>query len=152
MKKTLLLSFVLFYNINLNAQTTPWINQGATWFYSWWIPGSGGNDKIEYTQDTIILGKICEVLKTTRYVYGQALPGSPISLISTQILPNNFTYNNGDTVFYLNHNQFNVLYNFGAQTADQWDLGFGSGDTLCTESIVKVDSISNILINTNCFF
>lgn len=149
MKKIIFLSLIIISTFGLKAQTTPWISQGATWFYSWWAPGVGGNDKIEYTHDTVLLGKTCEILKTTRYTYGQQLPESPLVLISTQILPNHYTYSIGDTVFYLNNNQFNILYNFGAQVNDKWNLGADTNYAYCSKSIVKVDSTSSMTINAN---
>lgn len=135
----------------MEAQSMPWISPGAIWFYSWSAANLGGNDKIEYTHDTILLGKTCEILKTTRYVYGASGPGLPISLLYSQELPNNYTYNNGDTVFYLNINQFNILYNFGAQINDQWDLGVDTSAAQCSSSIVKVDSASSLTINSSSY-
>jgi hypothetical protein len=149
MKKIITFSFIIVSIFSMKAQTTPWISQGATWFYTWSTPGLQGNDKIEYTNDTVLLGKACEVLETTRYTYAIPGPGLPIALISSQIVDTNFTYSNGDTVFYLNNNQFNVLYNFGAQVNDQWNLGVDTSTLMCSKSIVKVDSISSITINSN---
>lgn len=149
MKKIIFLSLIIISSFGLKAQTTPWIGQGATWFYSWWAPGVGGNDKIEYTHDTVLLGKTCEILKTTRFVYGQSGLGLPISFLYSHELPNNYTYNNGDTIFYLNGNHFNILYNFGAQVNNQWDLGVDTNYAYCSRSIVKVDSTSSMIINAS---
>jgi len=149
MKKIVTLLFLNTIAFGTKAQTTPWISQGATWFYTWSGAGLGGNMKIEYTHDTILFGKTCEILKTTRYMYGMQGPGLPIVLLSTQILGNGYTYSDGDTVFYLNGNHFNILYNFGAQVNERWDLGVDTSDCLCSKSIVKVDSISSVTINSN---
>lgn len=149
MKKIIIILILLCPFLQIKSQTTPWISQGATWHYSWWVPGYGGNDKIEYTHDTILLGKTCQILKTTSYLYGNPGPGLPPILFSTQSLANNYTFNNGDTVFYLNNNQFNVLYNFGAQVNDSWSLGIDTNGFLCSKSIVSVDSISSQQINSN---
>lgn len=151
MKKIIILSFLVTIVFGTKAQTTPWISQGAIWFYTWEGDYMGGNDKIEYTHDTILFGKTCEILRTTRYMYGMPGPGLPIALISTQILPDNYTYSNGDTVFYFNQNQFNILYNFGAQPNDSWNLGIDTNNYYCTKSIVKVDSISSLIINSNSY-
>ena len=149
MKKIVVFLFFLSLILNVKAQTTPWISQGATWFYTWWVPGYGGNDKIEYIHDTILLGKICEILKTTSYTYGQPGPGLPPILFSTQVQPYNYTCSNGDTVFYFNNNRFSILYNFGAQVNDTWDLGVDTNSTYCSRSTVQVDSISTQIINSN---
>lgn len=127
------------------SQTTPWIQSGATWFYQWDCGWMKRNNKIEYVRDTILFGKTCQVLKTTQSNY-TASP--PIGLISTQIYEN-YTYSNGDTVFYLVDTTFSVLYNFGALPGDTWNLGVDSNATDCTNSIVKVDSISSIIIGSN---
>lgn len=149
MKKTIILSFVLLSTFIIKAQTTPWISQGATWFYTWYGISYGGNNKIEYTHDTVLFGKTGEILKTTSYIYGMPGPWLPIDLISTQILPYNYTYCNGDTVFYLNNDHFNILYNFGAQINNKWNLGVDTNNYSCSKSIVKVDSVSLQTINSN---
>jgi len=151
MNRLLILLISLIPTLSVKAQTTPWISQGATWFYSWWVPGMGGNDKIEYTHDTVLLGKTCEILKTTSYWYGNPGPGLPPILLSTHVLPNNYTYNNGDTVFYFSNNHFDVLYNFGAQQGSTWNLGVDTNGFQCSQSIVKVDSISTQQINSNSY-
>jgi len=127
------------------AQTSPWISQGAIWNYKFWTSGENGVVKIEYTHDTILYGKTCQILKTTEDIYTQS---PPIGLIHSGQW-NNYTYSNGDTVFYLNNNQFNMLYNFGAQVNDKWDLGVDTSDMGCSKSIVKVDSLSSLIINSN---
>ena len=105
MKKIIVLSFVIATALGTKAQTTPWINQGAIWNYKYWNIGINGVVKIEYTHDTILFGKTCQILKTTEDVYTQS---PPIVLVNSGDW-NNYTYNNGDTVFYLNNNQFNTL-------------------------------------------
>lgn len=149
MKKIIILSIILTSAFTMNAQTSQWIGQGATWYYTWSATTWGGNNKIEYTHDTVLFGKTCQILKTTEYTYVSPGPWLPIILLSTQVLPNNYTYSNGDTVFYLNNNHFSVLYNFGAQVNDRWDLGVDTNGGLCSRSIVKVDSTSSITINSS---
>ena len=145
MKKIIILSFVIATALGTKAQTTPWIGQGAIWNYKFWNIGINGVVKIEYTHDTILFGKTCQILKTTEDIYTQS---PPIGLVSSGKW-NDYTYNNGDTVFYLNNNTFNILYNFGAQVNDKWDLGVDTSDMNCSKSIVKVDSISSLMINSN---
>lgn len=145
MKKIIVLWFIIATASWAKAQTTPWISQGAIWNYKFWNIGINGVVKIEYTHDTILFGKTCQILKTTEDIYTQS---PPIGLVNSGEW-NNYTYNNGDTVFYLNNNQFNILYNFGAQVNDKWDLGVDTSDMNCSRSIVKVDSISSLMINSN---
>jgi hypothetical protein len=144
--KLIFLSISLFLTYFLIGQSTSWINQGAKWNYKFWAPGILGNDKIEYTNDTIIMGKTCQVLKTTRFYYGQNFPWNPLVLMSSQLLPNRYTYNHGDTVFYLNNNQFHLLYNFAAQPNERWNLGVDTNYFNCSKSITIVDSIATELI------
>lgn len=144
MKKYILLLILSFSVLQNFSQTTPWISSGATWYYKWSAIGFGGNDKIEYTHDTILYGKSCQVLKTTSDLY----VGPPITLVSSSTFEN-YTYNNGDTVFYLVDTTFEILYNFGALPGNTWDLGVDTNSFDCSSSIVKVDSISSIIISTN---
>lgn len=58
-----------------------------------------------------------------------------------------FTYLSGDTVFRYKNNKFNILYNFGAQPGDTWDLGIDTNQWLCSKSIIEVDSVKTITIN-----
>lgn len=145
MKKHILLFILSCFVLNNFAQTTPWIQSGATWYYQWDCDFMIRNNKIEYTHDTILYGKTCQVLKTTQSNY-TASP--PIGLISIQV-SENYTYSNGDTVFYLVDTSFTILYNFGALPGETWDLGVDSNATDCTNSIVKVDSISSTIIASN---
>lgn len=145
MKKYILFLFLASFTLNSFSQTTPWIQSGATWFYQWDCGWMKRNNKIEYVRDSILYGKTCQVLKTTQSNY-TASP--PIGLISTQIYEN-YTYSNGDTVFYLVDTTFAVLYNFGALPGDTWNLGVDSNAYDCTNSIVKVDSISSMIISSN---
>ncbi len=144
MKKFILILVVTAFSASGFSQTTPWISAGAIWHYKWSGIGAGGYDKIEYTHDTVILGKTCEELKTTSYTYS----GPPLALISTAIWKN-YTYCSADTVFYLAAGAFEVLYNFGALTGQSWDLGIDTNYFYCSRSVVKVDSTSSIIIASN---
>ncbi|MCW3086037.1 MAG: hypothetical protein JWP12_3403 [Bacteroidetes bacterium] len=151
MKKILLILFAFILTGTLAiAQSASWVNPGATWNYQWWTNSSAGNDKIQYTHDTVIGGQSCQVLKTTRYFYGVTGPGSPISFWYSQVLPNQYTYANGDTVFYrTSSGNFHVLYNFGAVTGDTWDLGVDTNSLYCSRSIIKVDSTFSLLVGVH---
>lgn len=148
MKKVLLIIIVFINCASVYAQITqtPWISHGAVWHYQWGGLG-GGNDKIVYESDSLIYGKNCQKLVTYRSYYGQTGPFQPITLLWSDTLPSNYTYNNGDTVFYLNNNSFNVLYNFGTQVGGNWNLGVDTSGALCSKSIVKIDSIGNTPIS-----
>lgn len=144
--KQLLLVFFIGVTFSVDSQTTPWINPGAVWYYKLAPGAMAGNEKIEYTHDTILNGKNCQVLQTTRSFYGE-ISGAYVFFYSQTW--RNYTYNNGDTVFYLVDTAFEVLYNFGAQPGQTWDLGVDTNDSYCSKSIVHVDSVSTLNIGSN---
>lgn len=86
----------------------------------------------------MINGILCEKLVTTKY----NVADNPVTL------GNEFTYSNGDTVFYFVNGGFQILYNFGAQPGETWDLGVDFLGAGCSTSIVQVDSIGTININS----
>jgi hypothetical protein len=144
MRKNLLILFFSVISIGVFSQTTPWINPGAVWYYKWDAIWVVGNDKIEYTHDTIIYGKTCQVLKNTSNTYLT----SSSSPVSTSI-SYHYTYNSGDTVFHFVDSTFHVLYDFGAQPGDYWDLNTDFNYSNCHRSIVHVDSVSSIIFSGN---
>lgn len=58
-----------------------------------------------------------------------------------------FTYVNGDTVFYLVNDAFHILYNFGAQIGDTWELGVDTNEMMCGPSFVEVTNTGSTEIN-----
>ncbi len=143
--KRVLAMLILFISISTQAQV--WVSHGATWYYEW----SGilpAFDKIEYVSDTMIQSKNCQKLLTTSYMFAPIEAGG--GLVNT-LYSQHYTYVNGDTVFYLVDSVFHVLYNFGAQIGDTWDLGVDTNQSWCTHSMVEVQSTGSSLINgQNC--
>lgn len=145
MKKLLIVLALLFQITTTKAQI--WGEQGATWHYSYWNVGEGGFIKIQYSGDTIINGKNCQVLYPVKYrFYYSSTTGMFFGGTSPYFHPE-FTYTSGDTVFYWVNNNFKVLYNFNVQPGDYWDLGVDTNYFGCTKSKVIVDSIGTININ-----
>jgi hypothetical protein len=142
--KKLILLPCLFFTLFSFGQT--WIEQGATWHYDWWNLGAFGFVKIEYTGDTTIAGQSCEILDATRYSFtvnqqGQTMP------IGSSNFGTEYTYASGDTVFWWIDNQFQVLYNFGAQVGETWQVS-STGGVNCTDpTMVQVDSTGTTDIN-----
>ena len=59
-----------------------------------------------------------------------------------------FTSVSGDTVFYLNNNQFYVLYNFDASIGDQWIITENPNAEFCNPvSSVQVTDTGSVFIN-----
>lgn len=144
--KKLLLVF-LFLSCFAPAQNV-WIQPGAIWHYSTWVPGMGGFVRVSYMHDTLINGTNCQKLESKRFKFVNAGPPSYQTVpYGTPDTWYNFTHSNGDTVFYLNGGSFYVLYNFGAQAGDTWDLGPFNSLWGCGNSMVKVDSTGTINFN-----
>lgn len=144
MKKIAILLIVL---ISFTVQGQIWIDEGATWHYDWsgLLPGL---DKIEYVGDTIIQDKTCQKLQISRYMFAPIGSGGEVinSWISYK-----YTYSNGDTVFNLINDDFHVLYNFGAQVGDIWELGVDTNELYCGPSSVEVTATGSTEINgQNC--
>lgn len=140
MKNITTLLIVLF---SISVQGQIWIDNGATWHYDWsgTLPGF---DRIEYVGDTIIQDKTCQMLQISSYMFTPIeLGGELIDSWTSQ----KYTYSNGDTVFYLINDDFHILYNFGAQVGDSWELGIDTNDFSCGQSYVEVISTGNTEIN-----
>ncbi|KAF0204522.1 MAG: hypothetical protein FD170_427 [Bacteroidetes bacterium] len=137
------LTSLLILLIAFSAQGQIWIDNGATWHYDWsgTIPGF---DKIEYIGDTIIQNKSCQKLMISSYMFAPAeLGGELVDSWTSQ----KFTYSNGDTVFYLVNDNFQILYNFGAQVGDTWEPGVDTNEFSCGKSYVEVVSTGSDEIN-----
>ena len=119
------------------------VDDGATWHYdfSGALPAF---DKIEYVGDTVIQDKTCQTLQVSTYIFTPFEYGCELLASGTS---ERYTYSNGDTVFYLVNNDFYILYNFGAQVGDSWELGVDTNQFLCGRSFVEVTSIGSTEIN-----
>lgn len=139
--RTLTLFLLLLFSATVQGQI--WIDQGATWHYEW----SGilpAFDKIEYVGDTVIQQKNCQVLEVTRYVFQPIQSGG--QLLNTTYFYN-YTHLSNDTLYYLVNGQFEILYCFGAQVGDTWDIGVDTNVWLCGSSVVKVHDTGSTIIN-----
>ncbi len=143
MKTTLLITLSFFWS-NLSFSQV-WIDQDAIWHYN--IDAGGlfqGFSRYDYTRDSLIQGHNCQLIDKSQHRV-QNFGG--IYSHSDHQMETNFTYTNGDTVFWLVENEFKVLYNFGAQIGDTWSIANADVATDCLEAIVEVDSIGTILMN-----
>ncbi len=144
MKKSFVMFLLTLIIESTNSQV--WIDRGATWHYNFSFMASGGFEKIVYTGDTIISGNTCQKLSSEQFNFAIDQFGN-IIFVGSQLKGENYTYTSGDTIFWLQGNQFFVLYNFGAQPGDRWDVGFTITNSDCSNSLVKVDSIGTSSIN-----
>lgn len=135
---------LLLITVNLHSQV--WIDNGAIWHYNYSGLFGGGFIKISYTGDTLINGQQCQQLNPLKYHFALDQYNN-IVFLGTTSQPTEYTYSSGDTVFYYRNNQFFVLYNFGAQPGDTWNLGTDTNQLQCSQSYAHVDSIGTVNIN-----
>ncbi|MEO8147253.1 MAG: T9SS type A sorting domain-containing protein [Bacteroidia bacterium] len=145
MKKLIHLSLTLLVTITLKAQQ-PFAPPGAIWHYDFWVPATPwiGFDQITYIGDSLVMGVQCKQLQLVRYTFT-----SPGILVNTYVAPIVFIYQDGDTVFKLQNNDWLVWFNFAAQTGDQWIVdNTGSPFNCDSLSTLKVTSTGNSIINS----
>lgn len=150
MKKLSLILFILI--IHCTAFNQVWIESGAVWHYDYWNIGEMGFIKYVYSKDTLIQNKDCQKISATwyRFTYNQY---DSLVLMGQQTLRDNFTYVSGNTVFYLNNDEFFVLYDFGASIGDQWIISTNNdGFPECDDtSRVVVTDTGSVVINESRF-
>jgi hypothetical protein len=125
------ISVLLFIiSFSINAQT--WVQSGATWKYEYtdesfpWIDTTPFTHN--YSEDTLIDGKLCQKFTLTRYQIEETTMDSTVQTIG-------FTYANSDTIFYKHHDRFFVLFNFGAEVGDSWIISDSIEDDVFSNSI-----------------
>ena len=145
-KKIYFIFFVILITFNAIGQV--WIDKGAVWHYDYWTIGYGGFSKYEYSKDSLIDGRNCQMITGKAYEFARDQYNN-IVLVSIKEAENQLTYVSGDTVFYRNNGQFFVLYNFGASIGDSWvisasDKPFG----VCNDtSRIEVIDTGRMIIN-----
>ena len=149
--KNLFALFILSLSINGFSQSV-WVDQNATWHYDYWNITEQGFYRIEYNQDTLLGGENCQMIEAfqSKFVTDQF---GEMHHIGPTLTSTNYTYVNGDTVFYWRDNQFYTLFNFGALIGDQWLIGsnnIDSSSNLCNDSsFVEVIDTGSVTINSN---
>ncbi|MFT4602128.1 MAG: hypothetical protein ACI857_002314 [Arenicella sp.] len=150
--RLLITSILLSMGFGANSQV--WVDQNAVWHYDVTGLAYQGFDKIEYTQDSLVGGELCQMFEKSHYRFLQDQLGQWNALAVATTSPE-FTYVNGDTVFYWRDSQFFILFDFGASVGDQWQIGSTdphSGDFLCDDSsFVAVTATGNITINSTSY-
>ncbi|MCF8388929.1 MAG: T9SS type A sorting domain-containing protein [Bacteroidales bacterium] len=131
-------SFLLLM-MSIQLQSQVWVDEGAMWHYSYFNLMEAGYFKITYEKDTLINGKHCQQLLPVQHKFTWDQYGNYLYLGAVNHAYE-YTYQNGDTVFYFQNGEFYILYNFGAQAGDTWDLGVDTNNLSCSKSIVQVDS------------
>jgi len=150
MKNVICLFFLLFSFAGISQV---WIDSNAVWNYKILHENNPGFYEYHYDQDTIIQGHTCQKITGTRNQWfwngSDWDPMTPLSLWE------NYTYVNGDTVFYFFNDQFFMLYNFGANIGDQWmiaDTNLYHSGTMCNDSaFVEVIDTGSMFINSTSY-
>ncbi len=146
MKNLSLILLALFFHFN--ASTQVWIDSGAVWHYDYWVLGGMGFIKYTYSKDTVIQDKKCQQIDATEFRFTINQYDSVI-LLGEFSHKANYTYVSGDTVFYLNNDEFFVLYDFGATIGDQWIISTtNDGLSECDDtSRIVVTGTGSIILN-----
>ena len=142
---------MLFCSIGMISYGQTWINPGAVWHFNYGGLSTVGFVKVTYTGDTLIDGRNCQRLDPYRYMFTYYSHTKEWRLLSSHYMSAEFTSLSGDTVFWYKNDTFHVLYNFGAQPGDTWDMGFDTNWAQCSKSIIHVDSVKFIELNGNTY-
>jgi hypothetical protein len=134
-----LLFFVIFYSIILKVNAQIWVKPNAIWHYEFSSTNTGGIIKIQHIGDTVINSKNAMMLQSTKYEFAYDV-NNILFLLNNSIIDTNYTWQSGDTVFYWQNNNFEVLFNFSNSSGDSWVIGTdGDGLNGCSEiSTVKI--------------
>lgn len=141
----LILLFYIFFNSHVFSQSGVWIKPKAEWHIGFNAFISGGFIKTRYVGDEQVGNRIWQKLESRRYSFTMSGPGQVVFLDSMDTW-SDYTSVAGDTVFYYTYGE-HVLYNFGAQPGDSWDLGLDTNNVYCSRSIVHVDSVGTEVIS-----
>ena len=148
MKKVFVFWLLIFF-ANGKAQNK-FPMPGADWHYMTLnglgsvYPTYNSNIEIRYTKDTIINGITAAVISSS----------SCFSEIDYSGINSNYFYSSNDSVFLYNpytSNQWQLLYSFNTPIGQSWQFTIQPlyGGAHNTTWIVRVDSIDNIIINTD---
>lgn len=137
------ISLVLFLFCSSFGFSQIWVKNNATWMFSYHYNQYGdpfeleehfGYMKVQHVGDTLIQNKLCKKFETIQYRF-TGNPNDLGVLESITHLENNYTYVNEDTVFFLQNNQFQVLYNFDLQIGDPLAIHFSGSQTgMCNDT------------------
>lgn len=144
MKINMLLAVIILSSFAMKAQQ-PFSPPGAVWYYNFTVPLTPyiGYSKISYMGDSTVMGQVCKKLEEVDYNFY-----APDSFLSTTTHVPYLIYQHGDTVFWLSDGVFVVLFNFGAQTGDQWVVDIHPSIVNCDSlSVLKVSGTSADTIN-----
>ena len=133
---------IIFLVFFLNVKCQNWTAPGAQWTYSFNELFSYGYVSIEHTGDTLINGKLCDVLEKIKYGYSS--PG----YYDTIALGHEYTYLDSGRVWVYRDYQFWILYDFNAPVGSSWACK-GNNNFCPQQGEFHVDSTGIMVINSD---
>ncbi|MBI1838182.1 MAG: T9SS type A sorting domain-containing protein [Flavobacteriia bacterium] len=96
-----------------------WVKPNATWHFDFQNTFTDGFVKIQYIKDTILDSKASKMFISKKYEF--VTDQNNIShFLDSNIIDSNYTWNNGDTVYYWTSNHFEILYDFSKTIGESW--------------------------------
>ncbi|MCC6702681.1 MAG: T9SS type A sorting domain-containing protein [Fluviicola sp.] len=146
-----LLVVVSFLPLMAVAQSI-WTKSNPVWHYDYWNVAEQGFIRIEQQDSVLHDGHWCDHLVATKYRFFYTGPPPSPMAYNTENYIGGDVYVSNDTVYYWDLDHFSVLYNFGAQSGENWLLQNGqnlTNDFQCNDSsYVVVDDVSSVLLNS----
>lgn len=139
-----LIATCLFFLCTASLFAQPWVENNAIWHYDYWNFSQEGFYKVSHVEDSLIAGQTCKRFDIERhqFLFYTVMPQGNDTVIynGPQQIGTKFTYQSNDSVFHWDQNEFQLLFNFGAQIGDSWIVStqpgiFGCDDTSIVEVI-----------------
>lgn len=139
-----LLGLVL-YSVN-SSLAQQWCTPGTAWTYTFNWRDRQGNLRIEYSRDTLLSGKECQILSKQVFFKYEGMTWN--QQLYTRRLPDEIIYTEANQVHVYAHQQFYKLYDFASQPGDTWTLPGNSLTHWCPELVrVVVDSVGSEIMD-----
>lgn len=136
--KQLTILLLTFFLSPISGSTQIWIQPNAVWHYDYWTIGYEGFVKIQHIGDSLIQGKTTKILESKDYQFYSDQFGE-IYFAGPYVIDTNYVYAEGDTVFYLQDNQFHKLFDFSKNVGESYLIGNTGGNDMCnTNSYTEV--------------
>ena len=142
----------IFFLCITSSFSQTWVKNNATWHYDYWNLSQGGYYKISHVGDTLITGHNCKRFDIERHQFfiytNQPQQNDTIIYTGGHQMGSKFTYQSNDSVYHWDQNEFQLLFNFGAQIGDSWIVSTQPGNFECDDtSIVEVIGVGIENIN-----
>lgn len=136
--KHALLIIITGVSLQLNAQTFEFAPIGASWWYNSNEISAVGYMQIESVGDTVILSKLCRILKKTKHYIDLS---SPDHDEHTYEAGYEYIFQDDSLIYYYSDGTFWTLYDFTASVGDTWQVYYNDPDVI---SLSECDSLGTI--------